>query len=504
MVRGTVKRKATPSARRQKKARQRIRKQIKVKRERKKPKWESAIATIYDKNAKPFPHKKSGGKQGKEGWGGGGSSSPSGSSKAHSRLLEGNRKRFREEENEEVSSHEDDNNNSSRHLKGGKKEKKGKELGFQKVKKSSATLSFLSPEEEEQQQQQEEEDREVESDVDEEKEARMNERNPIETQLFLKGLPLDTSEEELLTFLTTQFGKVKRVLLVKSKLTHKLSGTAFVHCGSKGLADAIFTHAQKNAREIASTNREEWKAKSEALSHHQAKRLAYKLHHQTANVQDPFLLFRGTKCTVYRPLKRTEAQETLSAGERKKKKRTKVAADDPRHLYLLQEGLILPDSPAGRDLPKPYLMVIMKGYEERKNQLRNNNYFVSTTRLSVRNLPRDMSENDFRRLFAEHARTYLKKHPEHLEKEKWGKYGPIKNVKVVRDTDGQAKGYGFIEFVNHQVALSCLRSLNNNPTVFGRGRRLIVAFAVENIEAIQKLKRMKELKLQRRNESLRG
>jgi len=102
-----------------------------------------------------------------------------------------------------------------------------------------------------------------------------------------------------------------------------------------------------------------------------------------------------------------------------------------------------------------------------------------------------------RRLFAKESRTYLKAHPEDATREKWGKYGPIKNVKLVRGADGTASGYGFIEFVNHNVALHCLRMLNNNPTVFGNERRLIVAFAVENVEAIQKLQRIKALKQQR-------
>lgn len=466
MATGTVRRKLTPSAKRQKKSRQRIRKQVKSKRERKRPKWESAVAKVYT----------------------GGASASSSSHARRNPHRSGKRVRDAEDVTEE------DDHASGGGVAGAQAKKNTRKRG----KNDPSTFSFSSAEEE--RIKEAEEEREVESDVDEEKESRLNARDPMDTQLFIKGLPLDTNEEELTTFLSRQFGKIKRVLLVKSKLTQHLSGTGFVHCGSVGLANAIYDHAQKNAKEIAAANREEWKAKSETLSHHQAKRLAFKGSHQTFQVQDPFLLFRGSKCTVHRPLKRTEAQETLSAGDKKdkKKKRTKVAADDPRHLYLLQEGLILPDSPAAKDLPRAYLMAIEKAYEERKAQLRNVNYFVSTTRLSVRNLPKELSENDFRRLFAEHARTYLKKHPEHTEREKWGKYGPIKNVKVVRDTDGQAKGYGFIEFVNHQVALSCLRNINNNPTVFGRGRRLIVAFAVENIEAIQKLKRIKEWKQQRR------
>lgn len=54
-----------------------------------------------------------------------------------------------------------------------------------------------------------------------------------------------------------------------------------------------------------------------------------------------------------------------------------------------------------------------------------------------------------------------------------------------------SKGYGFIEFVNHNVALHALRTLNNNPTLFGDQRRLLVSFSIENINAIQKLQRIK-------------
>lgn len=444
MAKGTVKRRPTPSAKRQKKLRQRVRKQVLRKRQRSKPNWESAVAKAYDASKRGTPHTRG--------------------------------KRPREEGASEGSAA------SSK-----EKKKKIAPSSSSKRRKTEEGLSFVKPEEE----------REVESDVDEEKEERMNERNPMETQLFLKGVPLDATEEELLSFLQTHFGKVKRVLLVKSKITQRLSGTGFVHCGTAGLADAIFTHAQKNAREVAAGSREDLKEKTAGMSHHQAKRLQHKLWADTTVAQDPFLYFRESKITVHRPLKRSEAQETLSAAEKKKKKRTKVAADDPRHLYLLQEGLITEDSPAAKDLPIQYLRAIWKAYEARKAQLQNTNYFVSKNRLSVRNLPRHLTENDVRRIFAKYARRYLDKHPEDLDKEKWGKYGPIKNVKLVLDPDGQAKGYGFIEFANHNVALACLRYINNNPTLFGDRRRLIVSFAVENIMALQKLKQRKELKLQR-------
>lgn len=339
----------------------------------------------------------------------------------------------------------------------------------------------------------EEDDGEVQSDVDEEKEERMNQRDPLTTQLFLKNLPLDTTEAELMSFFATHFSRIRRVLLVRNRVSKTLAGTGFVHCGSAELADKIFEVAQKNAREVSATNREDMKRKTEGVSHHQAKRLQYKMRTDAFIVRDPFLTLRESKFTVHRVLSRTDTQEAVASLE-KKKKRTKVAQDDPRNLYLIQEGLILPDTPAARDIHPRYLQMIADDYESRKQQLRNSNYFVSKTRLSVRNLPRTMTENDVRRLFAAQARVYLKDHKEDIEKEKWGKYGPIKNIKVLKDPAGVSRGYGFIEFVNHNVALHALRMLNNNPNVIGDHRRLMVSFAIENMNAVQKLARMKELK----------
>ncbi|KEG11535.1 putative RNA-binding protein [Trypanosoma grayi] len=338
-------------------------------------------------------------------------------------------------------------------------------------------------------------DVEVQSDVDEEKQERMNKRDPLETQLFLKRLPLDTSEEELLSFFASRFGAVRRVLLVRNKTNKALVGTGFLHCGSVALAEKIFEHAQHNARELAAADRADWREKTKDVSHCQAKRMRFKLRADAVTARDPFLSIRDTRFTVHRVLSRSDSHEAVAALQ-KKQKRTKVAADDPRHLYLLQEGLILPDAPAARGLHPRYLEMIQSDYEARKNQLRNSNMFVSTTRLNVRNLPRTMTEKELRALFATPVRTFLKEHKEHAEKDKWGKYGPIKNIKLVKDSAGTSKGYAFMEFVNHPTALHALRAINNNPTLFGDNRRLMVSFAIEDINAIQKLQRLRELRRQ--------
>lgn len=45
---------------------------------------------------------------------------------------------------------------------------------------------------------------------------------------------------------------------------------------------------------------------------------------------------------------------------------------------------------------------------------------------------------------------------------------------------GRSLGYAFVTFSDHQNALTTLRSLNNNPDVFGPLKRPIVEFVLEN------------------------
>jgi RNA recognition motif-containing protein len=53
-------------------------------------------------------------------------------------------------------------------------------------------------------------------------------------------------------------------------------------------------------------------------------------------------------------------------------------------------------------------------------------------------------------------------------------YG-VYQVKILRSTErvdtdgvGRSMGYGFVEFSNHDAALSALRFTNNNPAIFGK------------------------------------
>lgn len=336
---------------------------------------------------------------------------------------------------------------------------------------------------------------EVQSEVDPEREKKLNEKQPLETQLFCKNLPLDADTEEIQSFFS-RFGEIRRVFVVRNHMTKMATGTGFVHCASKELVDLIMTHCQQNARELAATTKEETKKETEALSHHKAKQVQFKLRNDKMELKDPYVMVRNNRVTVHRVLSRTDSHEAVSQAQ-KKKKRTRLAGDDPRNLYLLQEGYVLPDSPAAKGLPPQYIELLRQDYESRKQQLKNVNYFVSQTRLNIRNLPRTIEAKDLRQILSKHTRSYLKSHPELLDRESFGKYGPIKNLKLLTDSAGTPKGFAFVEFMSHELALNALRSLNNNPTVFGPSKRLIVSFAVESMNAVQKLERLRELRKER-------
>ncbi len=335
---------------------------------------------------------------------------------------------------------------------------------------------------------------EVESEVDEEKIENLNKETPLETQLFLRGLPSDADENSLKNFFS-QFGEVKRVFFVQNKVTKRSSGSAFVHFGTDKAAETAYNNGLKNANEASSEVRQDDDKATEGLTHTQAKRLLYKIKQDRYTSKDPFVTFMNTRVTLMRPLDRSEAQDMTSGGKNKKEKRTVTGSEDPRNLYLLEEGVIFPGTKAAENLHPKFLESLLSEYETRKQTLRNVNLFVSKTRLSIRNIPRTTTDKALRAIFIAQVREMIKANPKlKRDKEGWGKHGPIKQLRILVDRAGTSRGYGFVEFVKHEYALHVLRHSNNNPTLFGPNHRLVVAFAIENINAIQKLERLKELR----------
>jgi nucleolar protein 4 len=339
---------------------------------------------------------------------------------------------------------------------------------------------------------------EVQEEVDEEKMNRLNERQPLQKQLFLKGLPQDVDADDLSAHLG-RFGQVRKVFVVRHKLTGMPTGSAFVHFDEEEGARELLEHAQLNSKELSTDMRTDEKDAATGLSRHKAKELLYKLKHQQTVFKDPFIHYGQTRVSVLTPMSRTDAEEFIGAMHKggKKAKRTPVGADDPRNLYLLREGFVEAGTPAAKGLPVHHLQALLRDFEERKHQLKNVNFFVSKTRLSIRNLPRDFDSAKLRKIILEKAKDFYKANPTLKDKSKWGKHGPIKQCRVLVDARGQSKRFGFAELCDHDVALYCLRMVNNNPDLFGPNNRPVVAFAVENYNALQKMARLRDLRKER-------
>lgn len=119
--------------------------------------------------------------------------------------------------------------------------------------------------------------------------------------------------------------------------------------------------------------------------------------------------------------------------------------------------------------------------------------YSTCCRLCFRNLPLNMDEKKL----SEVLRTVCD-----------GKPKTVRKVRIMRNMDrlnssgvGRSKGFGFAEFLTHEDALDVLRATNNNPDIFGRDRRPIVEFAIENGLILKRLEQRKAKNLKKVKES---
>jgi nucleolar protein 4 len=199
---------------------------------------------------------------------------------------------------------------------------------------------------------------------------------------------------------------------------------------------------------------------------------------------------------------------------------------DKRHLYLMREGVIFPNTPAALNLTPEELDQRVAQFANRKRLLETNpNLFISRTRLSIRGLHQQLTDNHLRHACKQAVRGFWQDvheklreplEPEIIEEEKeQGLKEPsfnrkiwITQSKIIRETDridpvtkkAKSKGYGFVEFTSHADAIACLRYMNGNTDLFAKiveeefkdvkvndnGKKLIVEFSVENRLVLKK------------------
>lgn len=261
--------------------------------------------------------------------------------------------------------------------------------------------------------------------------------------IFIRNLSFDTEEEGLEEVLL-KYGEMNYIKIVLHPDTEHSKGCAFAQFKTKEATDKCIAASQDEA--------------------------------ETGGIR-----VDGRKLLIVAAVSREDAAKL-------KVDKVKVETGS-RNLYLAREGLIRAGTKAAEGVPEADMVKRTRFEEAKRAKLRDINVFVSKNRLCVHNLPKSVDNKKLRALCLQ----------------------GFKAVKGVRMTEcrvmydkkpqkgqsmGQSLSYGFVQFQDHEHALSTLRYLNNNPDIFGTHKRPIVEFSLEDT---RKLK-IKELRRQKSNQ----
>lgn len=246
----------------------------------------------------------------------------------------------------------------------------------------------------------------------------------------------------------------------------------------------------------------------------------------------------GRVLHVSQAVSKDEATKLATSGSSARMTRDR----DRRRLYLLMEGTVSKKSPLYNQLAPSEVKMREASLAQRQKLIQSNpSLNLSLTRLSVRNIPRNIDSKALKALardavvgFAKDVKAGTR---ERISKEELSRdastmmdaekqrkargKGVVKQAKVVFEGErgekikedketkvvGRSRGYGFVEFSSHRWALMGLRWLNGHAVgktgaVKGedpadRKRRLIVEFAIENAAVVKRRTEMEKKSGQR-------
>ncbi len=303
--------------------------------------------------------------------------------------------------------------------------------------------------------------------------------------VFVRNLLFETTAFDLRMAMVSRFGPVEQVVIVKDPMTGRPRGTAFVRFKNVEDAEAVVNTTPESDNSQGKTAfRNQW----------------------TFSLQ-------GRDLLITRAVNRDRARD-LVVGPNGKKDRP-----DRRNMRLAWIGHIKPDSPEGRHLTEADLGKRAKAAKEKKAKLSSNpNAFVSDTRLCVRNLPKSVDEKFLKHMALAVLRSESNQYGVPSTENPVSR-PKVLHSKVVRDPNRKerSRGFGFLQFEEHRHALQALHKLNNNPKLiemliemkpkvleiddakaknmrqdWGKNRRLIVEFSVEDSRQVAVLNRIKE------------
>ncbi|KAK2933898.1 RNA recognition motif domain [Fusarium oxysporum f. sp. vasinfectum] len=293
--------------------------------------------------------------------------------------------------------------------------------------------------------------------------------------VFIRNLPFTTTDEQLKDFFD-HFGKVRYARVVMDKVTEKPAGTGFVCFYDVDDAKKCIKGAPRPDPSVAA-------AKNSILQD------------ESADPDGKYTL-DGRLLQVAQAVNKQEATNLADSSLAKRNEK------DKRKLFLLNEGVIDRSSPLFNLLTPSEMQVRQASAAQRKKLVQGN----PSLHLNLKELARKAVVEFAKEVKAGRRQPLSKeenardgkdaKEKEHERKAK-GK-GIIRQAKIVFESGqgqkmpekdgGKSRGYGFIEYTSHHWALMGLRYLNGHQleNEAGKKQRLVVEFAIENAQVVQR------------------
>lgn len=346
--------------------------------------------------------------------------------------------------------------------------------------------------------------------------------------LFIRNLPFNSTDETFEEHFC-KFGPVRYARVVIDHASGRPKGTGFVCFYNVDDADQCLRGAPRS--QIASAPQPGGKKRPHSL-----------LEDTGADYTGRYTL-DGRVLQVSRAVGREQAERFTIENSS-----NRIALDrDKRRLYLLSEGTIPSNSPLYHRLAPSEAKLRESSAKQRQALMKSNpSLKLSLIRLSIRNIPRGITSKDLKALareavvgFAKDVKSGTRKSlskeelcrglEEMREVEKARKIkgkGIVNQAKIVfegreggkvaeHSGAGRSRGYGFIEYVSHRWALMGLRWLNGHAVAeppgdtpsssmpAGKSKRLIVEFAIENAQVVQR-RQDREVKARERSTAARS
>ena len=353
----------------------------------------------------------------------------------------------------------------------------------------------------------------IDSSEDEEPEDQKPQKNLItdnSSTLFVRNLPFTTLDNDLKEHFN-QFGPVRYARVVMDRATDRPKGTGFVCFYNVQDADSCYRGAPRHQLSGANATK---KGETSKVKHSI-------LENENADSSGLYTI-EGRVLQIAKAVERETAVKLTEQGTTMRTDRDK----DKRKLYLLSEGTVASGTPLYESLAPSEIKMREDSAMQRKKLIQNNpTLHLSLTRLSIRNLPRNIGSKELKALAREAVvgfakdvksglRAQLSKEEEarggdemrEAEKQRKSKgKGIVRQAKIVfegregakipeESGAGRSRGYGYVDYSSHRWALMGLRWLNGHSVEnsSGKKQRLITEFAIENAQVVQRRKEREE------------